>query len=84
MSIFGAAADLVGDIGLGVIKHSGRVILGGGQTLLGVITEDEELIGDGIGKIGKGALGLGSCVLRNAVLGDDSDDDDQMTDLFDE
>jgi hypothetical protein len=75
MSIFSAAVDLVGDVGFGVIKNSGRLIFGTSKALLGVVTEDEDLIAEGIEGIGSGALGLGGAILRENVLGDNSDDD---------
>lgn len=84
MSIFGAAADLIGDIGFSVIKNSGRIALGGGKTILGVVTEDEELIGEGIGQIGKGAFYIASSAVGKAVFDNDDADDDQLFDGFDE
>jgi hypothetical protein len=82
MSIFNVAADLVGDVGFGVIKNSGRLIFGGGKAIVGVVTEDEELIAEGIEGMGVGALGLGGSVFKQTILSDDSGDD--SLDLGDE
>jgi hypothetical protein len=75
MSIFNAAIDLVGEVGFGVIKNSGRVIFGGGKAILGVVTEDEYLIAEGIEAMGAGAVGIGGSVLRKNILDDNSGDD---------
>lgn len=84
MSLFSAAADVIGNVGFGIIKSSGRIALGGGKTLLGVLTEDEDLIGDGLSQVGKGTIGLGSAVLGKALSGNDDADDDQALDFLDE
>ena len=83
MGLFSAAADFVGDVGFSVIKNSGRIALGGGKAVLGLITEDEELIGEGIGQAGKGAIYLGASVIGKQVF-DDDDDSDSLFDGFDE
>lgn len=83
MSFFGTAANIIGDVGFSVIKNSGRIVLGSGKTIVGVITEDEELIGAGVGQMGKGAFYLASAAVGKAVLGDDDSDDDQLFDDID-
>lgn len=83
MSLFSAAADLIGDVGLGVIKHSGKVMWGGGKTVLGVVTGDTELIEDGLGTVAKGSVGLGATLIKKAVLNDDDADSDCGNDIFD-
>ncbi|MEL7006440.1 MAG: hypothetical protein AAFN93_27485 [Bacteroidota bacterium] len=82
MSLFRAAADLVGDVGFGVIKNTSRIAIGGGQAILGVVTEDEDLIASGLGKVGKGVICLGGSALLGS--GDDDDDDSDLFDLMDD
>ena len=84
MSLFSAAADLVGNVGFGVIKNSGKIALGSGKAILGVLTKDEDLMGDGLGQLGKGTLGLGVSVLGKTLSGNDDADDCQMFDYLDE
>jgi hypothetical protein len=78
MSIFSAAFDFVGDVGFGVIKNSGRIAFGGGKAILGVVTEDETLIAEGLETMGQGAVGLGVAVTTNAIRGEDSEEDETI------
>lgn len=70
MSLFRAAAGIVGDIGFGVIKHTGRMAIGGGKAIVGVIIEDEEMIENGLKGVANGTLGLGLTLTRKALTGD--------------
>ena len=76
MSFFRMTTDLIGDLGIGVIKHSGRIALGGGKTIIGALTEDEDLIADGLSQAGKGAVGLGLSVVGKTLLNNDDSDVD--------
>jgi hypothetical protein len=84
MRFFGDAADLIGDIGFSVIKNVGCIAIGGGKTLIGVLTEDEELINGGVSQMGKGAFLLASSAVGKAVMDDDDSENDQLFDDFDD
>ena len=83
--MYPSARVLLGELGIGVVKNSGLLIYGGGKTLIGVVTENDELLESGIKTTGKGAKGLGLAVLnkfvRNKFGGDDSDTEDTDLDL---
>lgn len=83
MGLLGATADLIGNIGFSVIKNSGRIALGGGKTIIGVLTEDEDLIGEGVGQMSKGAFFLASSAIGKAIMDDDDSENDQLFDDFD-
>ncbi len=75
MNLLKAGSDLVGDLGFKVIKNSGRVVWGGGQMILGAVSDNDELVEKGLKNTGKGALGLGI-----GLLGKNKDDDDLESD----
>lgn len=81
MSLFSQGAELIGDLGFRVIKNSGKVIYGAGQSLVGLVSEDEELIANGVKNLGDGAVGLSIGLVTNAIKGDNSDDDSDDNDL---
>lgn len=77
MGLFTAGAELIGEVGFRVVKNSAKVVYGGGQTILGVVSEDEELIAQGIKNVGTGGLGL----TIGAFMGDDESDDYEDIDM---
>lgn len=81
MGIFKIAADFVGDVGFGVIKKSSRIIWGGGQAIVGMISEDDELVEQGLKNAGEGAVGLVSTLVMKEINGDDSETDGQDIDV---
>ena len=81
MSLFSQGAELIGDLGFRVIKNSGKVIYGAGQSLVGLVSEDEELIANGVKNLGDGAVGLSIGLVTKAIKGDSSDDDSDDNDL---
>lgn len=62
------AVDVVGDVGFGVIKNSGKMVWGGGQVIVGAVTDNDELVEAG-GKavVGGGIALLGSLLGKKAV-----------------
>jgi hypothetical protein len=81
MSLFSQGAELIGDLGFRVIKNSGKVIYGAGQAVVGLVSEDEELIENGVKNLGQGAVGLSIALVTKAIKGDSSDDDSDDNDL---
>lgn len=75
MSLFRAATNFVGDVGFSVIKQSSRIVWGGGQTIVGMVSQDDELIEQGLKKAGKGTVGLVSCLIIKNIDGDNSETD---------
>ncbi len=76
MNFLKIGTEFVGDVGFGVIKNSGRLIYGSGQTIVGMVTEDDELVENGVKNLGHGAFGLTVGVVKKAVGGDKSEDGD--------
>ncbi len=76
MNLLKLGTEFVGDVGFGVIKNSGRLIYGGGQAIIGMVTEDGELVENGVKNFGHGAFGLTVGVVKQAVGGDNSEDGD--------
>jgi hypothetical protein len=70
MKIWQSGIELLGDVGLGVIKNSGRLLYGTGQALVGVVSEDDELIEQGVKNLGSGAMGLSFHAARQFIAGD--------------
>ncbi|MEA5621256.1 hypothetical protein VB711_25975 [Cronbergia sp. UHCC 0137] len=81
MSLFSQGAELIGDLGFRVIKNSGKVLYGAGQSIVGIVSEDEELIANGVKNLGDGAVGLSIGLVAKAIKGDSSDDDSDDNDL---
>lgn len=81
MSLFSQGAELIGDLGFRVIKNSGKVIYGAGQAVVGLVSEDEELIENGVKNLGDGAVGLSIGLVAKAIKGDSSDDDSDDNNL---
>lgn len=81
MSLFSQGAELIGDLGFRVIKNSGKVLYGAGQSVVGLVSEDEELIAKGFENLGQGAVGLSIGLVNKAIKGDSSDDDSDDNDL---
>lgn len=81
MSLFSAGAELLGNVGFGVIKSSGKLIYGGGQAIIGMVSEDDELIEQGFKNAGNGAFSLTVGLVRNAINGDSGDDGDEDFDV---
>ncbi|NJL10504.1 MAG: hypothetical protein HC836_49605 [Richelia sp. RM2_1_2] len=81
MGIFKFAADFVGDVGFGVIKKSSRIVWGGGQAVLGMVSQDEELVEKGLKNAGQGAVGLAYTLLLKNQNGDDSETDGEDIDV---
>ena len=80
MSLFSQGAELIGDLGFRVIKNSGKVLYGAGQSIVGIVSEDEELIANGVKNLGDGAVGLSIGLVAKAIKGDSSDDDSDDND----
>lgn len=70
MSLFSAGAELLGNVGWGVIKGSGKLIYGSGQAIIGMVAEDDELVEQGVKNVGTGAFGLTVGLVKNAIKGD--------------
>ena len=81
MNLFRSGAELLGDVGFGVIKNSGRFLYGTGQAVVGFVSEDEELIGQGVKNLGKGAMGLGFHAARK--LADEDSSEGEIDDDYD-
>ena len=81
MSLFSQGAELIGDLGFRVIKNSVKVAYGAGQSIVGIVSEDEELIANGVKNLGDGAVGLSIGLVAKAIKGDSSDDDSGDNDL---
>ena len=75
MSLFKAATNFVGDVGFRVIKQSGRIAWGGGQAIVGMVSQDDELLEQGLKNAGKGTVGLVSSLLIKNIDGDNSETD---------
>ena len=80
-SIFKVGTELVGDLGWKIVKNSGKVIYGSGQAIIGIVTEDEELVEHGVKNLGHGAFGLSVGLVKKAIVGDNSEEDNQDIDL---
>jgi len=83
MSLFNVAADLIGGVGFNAIKHSGRIALGGGKAVIGVVTSDPDLIEEGLGSVVKGSIGLGTTLITRGVLSNEDTDGECNSELFD-
>ncbi len=83
MSLFSAGMDLLDNVGWRVIKGSGKLIYGGGQTVLGMVSEDGELVERGVKNLGSGAFSLTVGLVKNTINGDSGDDGDDGDDDFD-
>lgn len=81
MSLFSQGAELIGDLGFRVIKNSGKVLYGAGQSIVGLVSEDEELIANGVKNLGEGAVGLSIGLVTNAIKGDNSDNSDDSDEI---
>lgn len=81
MNIFKFGADFIGDVGFGIIKNSAKMIYGGGEAIVGMVTEDNELVESGVKKLGGGAVGLGSVVIKKAINGDESENENEDIDV---
>lgn len=75
MKILQSGIELVGNIGWGVIKNSGRCLYGGGQAVVGMVSEDDELIGQGVNNIGRGAMGLTIHAAKEIFTGNSQEDE---------
>ena len=80
-SIFKVGTELVGDLGWKIVKNSGKVIYGSWQAIIGIVTEDEELVEHGVKNLGHGAFGLSVGLVKKAIVGDNSEEDNQDIDL---
>lgn len=74
MKIFNAGAEVIGKVGFGVIKNSFRTVYGGGQALVGVLTESEDLVEQGIRNTGRGVAGLGANLIVKSISEGTSED----------
>lgn len=81
MRILQSGIELVGNVGFGVIKNSGRLLYGGGQTVLGIVSEDDELIEQGVKNLGRGAVGLTIHTARQIITGDSDEDEADNADV---
>ncbi len=81
MIIIKAGTELLSDLGWGIIKNSGRILYGGGQAVVGMVTEDEELVENGVRNLAKGAGGLSLGLVKKAINGDESEDGNEDIDL---
>ena len=76
---------VLADWGLGMIKNGGRLIYGSGQAVVGVVTENDELVESGIKNAGKGVKGLGIAALnkfvRKKLGGEDSGTETETEDI---
>ncbi len=73
MSVIRIASELVGNVGFGVIKNTVRLAFGGGKAVVGLVTEDEELIKDGWHTATRGAVHLGAAVIGNSLANGEPD-----------
>lgn len=80
MKIWQSGIELLGDVGLGVIKNSGRLLYGAGQTVVGVVSEDEEAISQGVKNLSCGAMGLSFHAAKKFVTGDGGEDEIEIND----
>lgn len=68
---------IIDDLGLGVIKNTSKVIWGAGETVIGFVTEDSELLEKGTKKVVGGGIGIGSSLLmKNVINSDESENID--------
>jgi hypothetical protein len=81
MRLFSAGAELLGNVGWGVIKGSGKLIYGSGQAIIGMVAEDNELVEQGVKNVGSGAFGLTVGLVKNAIKGDGGDDEGEDFDV---
>ena len=71
-------SDFFGDVGFGVIKHSVKIVLGGGQAIVGFATNDEELTAKGLKNVGTSSVFLGANVIgKNINNRPDSEDESE-------
>ena len=86
MKILQSGIELLGNVGFGVIKNSGRCLYGGGQAVIGIVSEDDELVEQGVKNLGRGAMGLTIHTARKIITGDSQEDeltnDDIDTDYY--
>ncbi len=82
MNLFSAGAELLGNVGFRVIKGSSKLIYGGGQAVVGMVSENDELVEQGLKNAGDGAFGLTVGLVKNAFKGDSGDSGDD-SDGFD-
>lgn len=75
MKILQSGIELLGNIGFGVIKNSGRCLYGSGQTVIGIVSEDDELIEQGVKNLGKGAMGLTIHAVKEIITGNSQEDE---------
>lgn len=81
MRILQSGIELVGNVGFGVIKNSGRMLYGGGQAVLGIVSEDDELIEQGVKNLGRGAVGLTINTASKFITGDSDEDEADNADV---
>ncbi|WP_414624321.1 hypothetical protein [Calothrix sp. CCY 0018] len=66
--------DSISDIGVGVIKNTGKIAWGTGQTIAGFVSESDELIETGLKNVQTGAVALtSSLIIKNIVDKDEED-----------
>lgn len=81
MSLFSAGAELLDNVGWRVIKGSGKLLYGSGQAVIGMVSEDGELVERGVKNLGSGAFSLTIGLVGKAIKGDSGDDEDEDFDL---
>jgi hypothetical protein len=81
MKLFQVVAESIGEVGFGVIKNSGRMIYGGGQAIVGMVTENDELVENGVKNLGRGTFGLSIGLVQKVITGNNSEDENQDIDV---
>lgn len=75
MKVLQSGIELLGNVGFGVIKNSGRCLYGGTQAVLGMVSEDDELVEQGVKNLGRGAIGLTIHTAKQIMTGDSQEDE---------
>lgn len=81
MKLLQSGIELVGNVGWGVVRNSGRCLYGGGQAVVGMVSEDDELIGQGLKNIGRGAVGLTLHTAKTIITGNSCEDETENIDV---
>ena len=75
MKILQSGIELLGNVSFGVVKNSGRLLYGSGQAVIGLVSEDDELIEQGVKNLGRGAIGLTVHTAKEIITGNSQEDE---------
>ncbi|MBE9044680.1 hypothetical protein IQ255_09720 [Pleurocapsales cyanobacterium LEGE 10410] len=81
MNILQSGIEVLGNVGFGVIKNSGRLLYGSGQTVIGIVSENDELTEQGVKNLGRGAMGLTIHAAKEIITGDSHEDELENDDI---